>query len=62
MYIRINIILIKLLIYKGCDSMNTKQNKTSRITVNNYFKSKDKEKIKENVNIAFAYILNHKSL
>ncbi len=42
--------------------MDTKQTKTSRITVNNYFKSKDKEKIKENVNIAFAYILNHKSL
>ena len=42
--------------------MSSKQKKTSGITVNNYFKSEDKEKIKENVNIAFVYILNHKTL
>ena len=42
--------------------MSSNQKKSSGITVNNIFKSKDKEKIKENANRAFVYILNHKSL
>lgn len=41
--------------------MSRKQNKTSGITVNNIFKSKDNDKIKKNINIAFVFILNNKS-